>query len=200
MLAKRHNNYFMFIRAGGARAVAASALAAALFGASEARADKIEVVAGFFSIAAQTSAGSGSVSGPGAYQLGYFHPLTDHLDLGVGYTLIMSSGIGGDLGFGPDLGVFYYPLSMTSAQKLAAENVTFEVAEQWRPYAGLEFQQRNFEATKSSYAGFGPAFGVVKAFRHMFDLKGEVRFSQLQGPDNATATEMDILCGVSMPF
>ncbi|MCB0385196.1 MAG: hypothetical protein KDD43_07370 [Bdellovibrionales bacterium] len=167
---------------------------------SFASASKLDIMAGWFSISAKTNSGSSELSNFGAYRINYFIPVFRQLDLTVGYSLLMSDTFGGDLGYGVDGGVTYYPISNSRPIKADSENARMVVDSLWRPYAGLGFSQRQFQSVQSTYAGFSLFGGVERSLMREFDFKAELRIVELQGAGVATATEMTLVAGIIYLF
>ncbi|MCB0364479.1 MAG: hypothetical protein H6624_03525 [Bdellovibrionaceae bacterium] len=165
-----------------------------------ASASKLDIMAGWFSISAKTNSGSSELSNFGAYRINYFIPVFRQLDLTVGYSLLMSDTFGGDLGYGVDGGVTYYPVSGSTPVKAAAENSRMVIDSLWRPYIGLGFSQRQFQSVQSTYAGFSMYGGVERSLMREFDFKAELRIVELQGAGIAKATEMTVVAGLIYPF
>jgi hypothetical protein len=155
---------------------------------------------GLFSLGAQTGSASGTASNLGCYRVGFGMPVSTHFDVNVGYTLIMSEIIGGDLAFGLDLGTNYFPLTQTGAYELSTGTTMVAHEELWRPYVGLWFHQRQFQSVRTNYSGFGLATGFERALRFPFDYKIELRYTSLVGASGATATEINFVGGLTLRF
>jgi hypothetical protein len=161
---------------------------------------KLDVSVGFFSLQATTARGTSTVSSLGSYQLAYRTPVFVKVELLVGYSMIMSKIYTGDLGFGPDLGVVYFPFTAAYPLEAKSENVTFRTSELYKPYVGSAFHQRQYQSSQSTYAGFSGFVGSEYYLMDKVSLKGELRFIKLTGPSQGTATEMDVLFGTSILF
>lgn len=168
--------------------------------AVQARASKVEILTGAYSFSAKTENAKGSLSNLGAYRLNISEKFADHFSVGLGFTLLMEKVIGGDMGFGFDLGVSYFFMSRPSSMKFRDLNFAFETKEIWRPYVGLSFNQRQFQSVRTNYAGFGIAAGVERSLTLPFDLKAEIRYCQLTGSATASATEMTLAAGIVYKF
>ena len=83
-----------------------------------AHADKIELGLGFFDIAATSATNSGSVSNLGLYYFGYRRSITEHLELALGYGILLTGAIGGEAGFGRH--VAERPIGVRSPEAQAA--------------------------------------------------------------------------------
>ncbi|WP_374001491.1 hypothetical protein [Bdellovibrio bacteriovorus] len=172
-----------------------------LLGTSPCLADgKLDLMFGGFTINASTDNGSGSMSGIGSYLVAYRYPLSSSLELGLGYSLNATETFGGDLGYGPDLGLSYFPVTTTQTTEFRNADTSVRISPLWRPYFSLSFHQRQFQSTQSSYGGFGLAVGGEYQWRPDLSLKAEVRALGLSGPSNSKATEFDGFVGISLPL
>lgn len=158
--------------------------------------NKFEVMAGGYSLSAKSPKGSGSTSNVGLYRVGYFRSLDDQIDFTLGYTLFFSDVFSGDMGYGPDLGVVYYPWTSSGTSRLEGETYLMQFQDVYRPYFGVAFHQRQFQSVESSYAGFSASAGCEYGWAEKYSLRGEVRFSTLTGPNSATASQFDVLVGL----
>jgi len=158
--------------------------------------DKIDVGAGLYSISSKGGSKTGSASGLGVYRATYYHRVLPSLDLGIGYTLVMSGVIGGDMGYGPDLAAAYYPLTDAASYRAKTETVSTDFGDQFRPFVSAGFHQRNFQSVDSGYAGFSLGTGSEYEFRPNLSFKAEVRYQMLSGQKSITATQIDAVAGV----
>lgn len=155
---------------------------------------------GAFDLSAHTATQRGGVSNLGSYAIMYHHLISNRLSFGVGYSVLMSDVVGGDLAFGPDIGLFWFPLSRNAPLEFGSERTQVIIKELWRPFVGASFHQRQFQSVHSSYAGFGGSAGVTFAYSMDFDLKAEARYIKFAGPREATATEMNLFSGLVFSF
>lgn len=160
-------------------------------------AGKVDILAGTFMINATSATTSATISGPGAYMLDYRMPFGASFDLQVGYSINASKGVGGDLAFGPDLGLLYFPLTTSDAVIAASDTVVMEFREHIKPYLGGSFHQRQYQSTNSTYAGFGGSVGSDFNYWKSFSIRAELRYILLAGPSNATASELDAFVGMT---
>ncbi len=173
-------------------------LAVAAFASERAAAgNKLEVATGFYSLSAKTAKRTGSTSNFGVYRAAYGFGFGPQVDLQIGYTLFMSDIIGGDLGFGPDLGLQYFPMTDSGARRFVTDKVSINVNDVLRPFVSAGFHQRQFQSVDSSYAGFSFGGGAEMAWSEDYSLKAEARYLLLNGPTNATANQLDLLFGLS---
>ena len=137
----------------------------------------------------------------GTYRLAALFSVLPNLEAGVGYTVIMSKGIGGDLAYGFDFALNYFPFTAASPARWASDGKTMEVVELWRPYVGMGFSQRQFQSVFSAYAGFNACAGVERSLEwNRMSLKAEGRLSVLGGPAGAAALEGTLTGGISISF
>lgn len=174
--------------------------AAVVFSTQKARATKIDVMTGYYSITAETATASSEISNFGLYRINYMISLLPQLELIVGYSLMMSDILGGDLGFGIDGSIVYYPISTSWRIQAVVDNAKMSIDGLWRPYMGMGFSQRQFQSVQSTYAGFSFNLGVERSLARVFDLKGEIRYLFLQGTRDSTATELSAVAGVVFSF
>lgn len=158
---------------------------------------KIDVTFGYFSLDANSSRGNTQLSNFGSYSIFYRYELIPQFDFQLGYSLLASKTIGGDLSFGPDLGFLYFPFSGTGMNTAVGENVTLEQSEKLRPYAGMSFHQRQYQSTQATFAGFSVQGGVIQSLWERLSLRWDLRVIGLSGPSKATATEIDLNFGIS---
>ncbi len=167
---------------------------------SSAFASKFSVSAGAYDITAETTRSDGSIRNLGVYQLSFRFPIIRQLELGVGYSVAMSGVVGGDLAFGVDLGLQYYPVTSAEGITWSSDSASFQMNELWRPYVGLGFHQRQVQAIQTSYAGFGLSLGVERVLREMISARGEVRALQMSGTSSSSAREFDVMLGLVIGF
>lgn len=164
------------------------------------RANKFDLSAGYYSLTAKTSSASGNSAGLGGYKLTYSFDLFRGLQLALGYSLIMSNTVGGDLGYGLDLGFEYFFLTPPQSVQGSSPSAFMSVSPLWRPFVGTSFHQRQFQSVRTNYAGFGVSAGVERSLDAPFDAKAQIRYSALTGPGSSTATELMALLGLVYTF
>ena len=165
---------------------------------SKAGADTLVLSAGAFSLSAKAQDRTSTIAGPGSYSVTYFRPMISHIQLMVSYSLMMSKVIGGDMGYGPDIGFAFYPLSHAPGLEARSDNVTFVQQQVWRPFVGGQFIQRQFQSVQSSYSGFQVSVGTLYRWDELFSLTGMFRFGYLGGPSDSSATESHVLFGIGI--
>ncbi|MFZ9596551.1 MAG: hypothetical protein ACO3A2_10790 [Bdellovibrionia bacterium] len=161
---------------------------------------KLDMTAGAFAVDAKTSKANGSLSNFGIYRFQFSYPFTSQIEGGVGYTVIMSNGIGGDLGYGLDLSASYYPLTHGSPSETQLDGSRVDFTETWKPFIGVSFNQRQFQSIQTGYAGFGVSIGVERHYEKSLSFIGSVSYRTLTGSQSATATELSGVLGVSLFF
>lgn len=162
--------------------------------------NKFDVNIGYFSVTAKTATSSGSVSGPGLYQFNFRRALNQKLELTLGYTIYFTDIISGDSGSGIDVGANYYPFSSVAEITAMKDGKSMRIEELFRPYVGISFNQRSFQSVQSSYSGFGIIGGAERSMGEKLSANAAIRYISLSGARAATASEMDILLGVSFRF
>lgn len=161
---------------------------------------KMDVMFGFFSLQAKTKDKKGNVDNLGAYQLNYRYAVANYLEVAIGYSLIASKTFSGDFGFGPDIGLVYFPFSSSNAIEANSENVTYRSYELYKPYLVSAFHQRQYQSIQSSYAGFSFGAGVEIYWKSNISINIESRYLPLGGPEGATSNEFDLLSGLTFNF
>lgn len=156
---------------------------------------KLDILFGYFTLEAKTKEKKGNVDNFGAYQLNYRYAFANYLELAIGYSLIASKTFSGDFGFGPDIGLVYFPFSSSNAIEATSENVNFRSYELYKPYVVGAFHQRQYQSIQSSYAGFSAGVGVEIYWKSNISINIESRYLPLGGPNSATSNEFDLLAG-----
>lgn len=165
------------------------------------RADfKFDMLFGYYDFSAETNTTSGKLSALGLYTFSVRKSFAPQFDFGLGYTLQMSKSFLGDVSYGPDLNAYYFPIS--NATPVIAKNQisSFVLNEIYRPFLGLGFHQRNYQSSKSSYAGFSLQFGCEFDINQMFSLTTQLRHLNLSGPQDSKAKDLNLLAGLTFWF
>lgn len=167
-----------------------------------ANAGKLVVSGGAYSFSAVNASNrvSATLSGLGSYQVAYRLPIYEKFELDFGFSLLATDIVGGDLSFGIDIGANYYFLTGAGEIKSDSDLGVVVLNDQWRPFVGVSFNQRNFQSTSSQYAGFGVKAGTEYQLNDEFALHGTVRYLFLGGPNKSTATQIDLLSGIVVQF
>lgn len=157
---------------------------------------KISLTGGYFGINAKANGTSSSISNPSAFRLAYQYPFLDHFELAAGYTILLADFSGSDLGYGLDFGANLYPLTFSHDEKAGDPHFDVKRYENYSPFIGLGFYQRQFQSVKNSYAGLGITTGLEKYYSKKINFKAEARYIQLGGSGESTATEINLLLGI----
>lgn len=165
-----------------------------------AHAGKVDVYFGGFDFSAKTSLAEGSKSGFGAYKISYLMPITNNVEIGIGYSLIFSNVIGGDSVYGFDIEAAYFPLTPSTRVKTHTERAIVGQDFTWRPFVLGSFNARQFQSIATQYNGFGGGLGVERAYDARFTFKGLIRYLTLSGPSDSSAKELTAIGGVSFGF
>lgn len=171
-------------------------------------AQKVNFDFGMFSINAEPpqAAGSGtaranvSLSGPGAYSISGSLPIRPSLEVGVGYTIFYSQLISGDMGFGPDLNLIYFPMNEGSGLKFQSFDLRYTEIQKWRPFLQAAFHQRQFQSVDSAYSGFGFGGGVETMWTDDKSWRVTLRSMSLLGPSQSTFNYFDLMFGIQLHF
>jgi hypothetical protein len=145
--------------------------------------------------------GSSSLSGLGAYSLDLGYRLSNTLTASLVFNALAESVISGDMGYGFDIALRHYPISNNGVKKLSDDKINIHIADLYRPYYGFAFRQREFILILStSYVGPGFFAGIDYQWSPEWFLNFEFRYDMLQGPGEATATQMNLLFGFGKEF
>lgn len=156
--------------------------------------------AGGYSFNASGGTKSVSKSGPGAYRVSYAKRFYKGFHFNAGYNLIFESGFAGDQSYGLDIGVSWFFLNETLRQNSYLGDVNLSIESSWSPYAGLSFNQRSYQSSKTNYSGVGLNAGVLFPFLKKMAYLAELRWNKLTGPNQSTVDEKAILMGVAYYF
>ncbi|MBN8541996.1 MAG: hypothetical protein J0L82_16505 [Deltaproteobacteria bacterium] len=170
--------------------------------ADKANASKLVLSGGAYSFSAENASNrvSATLSGLGSYQIAYRYPIKQNIELDFGFSLLATDTFGGDLSFGFDVGANYFFMTSSGAITSASADGNVILNHRWRPFMGVSFNQRNFQSTSSQYAGFGLKGGTEYQYDEQFALHGTFRYLSLGGPNQAGATQLDILGGIIIQF
>ncbi|HLE10536.1 MAG TPA: hypothetical protein VI754_04755 [Bacteriovoracaceae bacterium] len=158
------------------------------------------LLAGGFTINAVVRSQASSISNFGIYRFNYFQEVIPQIDLMAGYTLIMEDSVSGDLGFGIDIGPYFYPYGSRTSQHININNISLQTVREWNPFLAIHFHQRQFQSISSNYAGFGASGGIERAWKKNLLVIGELTYINLSGPSDSSAVELDMTLGVVYVF
>lgn len=161
---------------------------------------KFDISVGYFSFNAKTQLAQVSKKNIGTYDLDYRYPVNDYLEMGFGYSLLMTNTFGGDMSFGPNIELLTYPLTTPGKVSYYSEKASLEIFEKIRPYAGVSFHQRQFESIQSSYAGFGFIAGTEYWLTSKYGIKAQFRMISLSGPQSSSASQTDVSLGYTSEY
>jgi hypothetical protein len=157
---------------------------------------KISLTGGYFGINAKANGQTANIGNPSAFKIGYQYPILNHFEFTGNYTILMADFSGSDLGYGLDVGANYYPITFSSEEKVKDDYFEVKRYQDYSPYIGLGFYQRQFQSVKNSYAGLGATVGLEKYYDKKINLKAEARYITLAGSGDSEATEMNFLFGI----
>ncbi|MBV6514041.1 MAG: hypothetical protein FMNOHCHN_03627 [Ignavibacteriaceae bacterium] len=175
------------------------------FGLS-AEAQKLNIDVGAYSINAtaptttSSSTTTVNLSTPGVYSLSASFQIFPQVELCPGYTIFYSKTFRGDMGFGPDLTVHFFPMNSGSGVNIINQNVSYWEIEKWRPFLGGSFHQRQFQSVQSSYSGFGFSGGTELQLTNNTSTRVILRMMSLNGPASAIMSYTDISLGLQLHF
>jgi hypothetical protein len=161
---------------------------------------QISIATGAYSLNGKTANRSTSTSGLGAYRLGFTYGISENFQVKIGYNVTYESIFTGDSIYGLDIGgswLFFGPMLFETYK---ADGINIKITRDWTPYVGFQFNQRQFQSNKSNYSGLGVHLGSHFPIYNELSWHSEVRYNNLSGPSNATATDMSLLIGVSRDF
>lgn len=167
----------------------------------QSRADfKLDTLFGYYSLNAETNTGSGKLAALGVYNFYVRKSFVPQFDFGIGYTLQMSKSFYGDVSYGPDLGFYYFPISNATPLFANYSTTRFQLNEAYKPYVGFNFHQRNYQSAKSSYAGFSLVAGCEFDIGLTFSLNSQIRYLNLNGPQDSKIQDFNLLGGLTFWF
>ncbi|MBC99085.1 MAG: hypothetical protein CME63_15195 [Halobacteriovoraceae bacterium] len=162
----------------------------------EAKADGIYFGGGFYSLSAEVGNKSTSLSNPSAYSLSYTKSFFPQISFEIGYSFLFESLIGGDMSYGPQIGVRYYHYGTSTNSTASLEGLSIHEVKSYNPYLSAGFSQKEFQSIKSSYSGFYLGGGVEMGWKKNLSLFSDFKYSQLSGPVQGKANELTIIVGI----
>ena len=160
----------------------------------------VGITGGYYSLSATTTSGSTSLSNLGAYRLSISHEIHRKVSLNVGYNILFESIITGDSSFGFDLGANYFHWGSGNVGNSKIGNIDIKIFQDWSPYVGFNFNQRQYQSIRSSYSGIGLTVGSLKNLLGKMNLIIEARYVSLSGATSSTATELSLQSGISYSY
>lgn len=154
------------------------------------------VGAGFYSMSAKVGSSKTSVSSPSAFSFIYTKSFFSHTSLEIGYNFLFEKLTGGDVSFGPNLGIRYYHFGNSTNLVSHQDGLSIQVKKSYNPYVSVGFTQKEFQSIKSSYSGFYLGGGVEVGWKKNFSFFGDAKYSSLSGPVKGSATELTTIVGI----
>lgn len=165
-----------------------------------ASASLIGMSAGYYSIEANNSNGTTSLSNIGSYRVFLLHEIENRIALNVGYNMIFEQYITGDSSFGFDVGFTYFHFGMSNSVNSKIENVVIKSIQEWSPYIGLNFNQRQYQSIRTAYSGIGISLGTLKNLSKNIYLSLDSRYVPLSGPLESKASEITFMAGIAYEY
>lgn len=157
---------------------------------------KISMTGGYFGINAKANGNTSNIGNPSAFRIGYQYPILNQFEISGGYTILMADFSGSDLGYGVDIGANYFPLTFSHEEKVKDPHFEVKRYQQYSPYIGLGFYQRQFQSVQNSYAGMGLTLGTEKYYNKKINFKAEARYITMAGAGDSEATEINLMLGI----
>lgn len=164
---------------------------------ADTQSNRFETGVGYFSLVAHNSAGDKTIANLGLYQFAFRLPVFQHTEFTAGYSLYVLGAKKLDLGFGPDLGARFYPLTRPGPTSVNGENVRIDTVETYRPYVALTFHQRQYQSVQSSFAGMSLGLGIDWSATERLTITTAAKIMALKGPLESRIREQSIVVGLS---
>lgn len=177
------------------------ALFSLLLPSASLKAAKLDWSGGTFDLISKTPTTSSHLNNPfGSFQISHRIELIEQVEFAYGYSMTFSKFFSGDYGYGPDLGLFYFPLTSAGATKLNEKQIRFFRSELLRPFVCVHFHSRQFQSIGASYAGLSTGGGLEFWNFHPLGLRLWGKQAQLRGPQRSTASELTLYGGISWEY
>jgi hypothetical protein len=163
-------------------------------------AQKISVGFGGYYINAQVGKNETSLTNLGAYKMQYHSKIQEHFEILVAYNIIIEDIIVGDKAFGPFLGLSYYPFGSQTSAHATYGPFSISQIKNWNPYVFGGFNQRQYQSIKSNYSGFSFGAGTELGFSRHISLFSEAQLALLEGPNEGSMQEMQIIVGMNYHY
>lgn len=173
---------------------------ALFFLTNQANGKKLDWSGGYFTLSSQTPTAKSSFGNMGAFQISTRFNLYDNLEFGFGYSLTFSKFFSGDYGYGPDMGLFYFPFTSAGDTNLKDSGIHILNHDIYRPFVCVQFHTRQFQSIGASYAGFSMGGGIEYWRFHPVGIRLWAKNTQLLGPQKSTATEFTVMGGFSWEY
>jgi hypothetical protein len=161
---------------------------------------KLDLMAGFYAISATNNGTNYSLSGLGAYSIAYRQTIRSNLEVGLSYNVAFSNIVSGDKNYGPSVFMNYFPMSLAQQVNVTKDGLTFIKREKIRPYLGFNFSQKQYQSAQTSIGGLGLQLGTEYLIKNDTYLKLELQYNPMSGNKKISATETNLLVGVSFGF
>ncbi|MBT7608367.1 MAG: hypothetical protein HN576_01335 [Bacteriovoracaceae bacterium] len=170
------------------------------FVVTDANTSVIGATGGYYSLDAKNDSSSNNISNLGAYRIFFIHEIKSTLSINIGYNIIFEKILTGDSSFGFDLGVNYFHFGSSNTKKSKIGNIDIKVIQDWSPYVGFSFNQRQYQSIRSAYSGFGVIIGGMKSLMNKMNLILEGRYVSLTGATSSSATELTFQTGIGYEY
>ncbi len=167
-----------------------------LFGITEVLADGIYAGIGFYNLTAKVGSRKTSLSNFSNYSLIYTKSFLSRTSFEVGYSFLFENLLGGDMSYGPHIGLRYYHFGTSTNQISSLESLSVQIKKSYNPYVSAGFMQREFQSVKSSYSGFYLGGGLEMGWQRNFSFFTDLKYAKLNGPVKGEATEITATIGL----
>ena len=159
-------------------------------------ADGIYAGLGFYNISAKVGEKETSLSNFSHYSITYTKSFFSKTSVEIGYSFLFEDLLGGDMSYGPNIGLRYYHFGTSTNQVSTLESLSVQIKKSYNPYVSLGFLQREFQSVKSSYSGFYVGGGIEMGWQRDFSLYADLKYAQLNGPVQGEANEITTSIGI----
>lgn len=163
---------------------------------SRVMADGIYVGMGFYSLSAEVGTKETTLSNLSHYNLTYTKSFFSRTSFEVGYSFLFEDLLGGDMSYGPHIGLRYYHFGTSTNQVSTLESLSVQIKKSYNPYVSAGFMQREFQSVKSSYSGFYIGGGLELGWQRNFSFFADLKYAKLNGPVKGEATEITTAIGI----
>ncbi|MCS6838077.1 MAG: hypothetical protein NZ480_04455 [Bdellovibrionaceae bacterium] len=132
----------------------------------------------------------------GSYSLSGDFSLSPKLELGLGYTLFFSRVIVGDMGFGPDLRLLFFPGGTLTYDQVRDDYVSLKMIKLKSYFFSVGLHQRQFLSTETAYAGFSLGIGMRWLLHEQMALFSRLEGQLLTGPNRVQLQLFDLSAGI----
>lgn len=161
---------------------------------------QIQSEIGAFYLDVNTSTNTDQIFNLGLINVNYKHNIADDISFYIGYSLYISDYANIELGYGPNLGILYFPLGQTNKININTNNILWKTNSIWVPFVGLYFGQRQYQSVQSQYAGIGIIAGIEYAYSDTLQWIANIKYLNLYGPYKSYIKEFNIMFGPQFIF